>query len=183
MACGAVSGAGDRSRRLSILRSWRQRLCRCGAGQGRSQSNAIDLGPGHADRRLGRRAHRVEGQSGIDITLNYINEVFAVLSGGLQRRASYEGRLEFSVDTDLQKLIGWNGASTHFTVYQIHNSGHNAADNVGSASPIPATSTRCRPRGCSPPGSSRMPSTTVSRCASASSPPTMNSSSARPPAA
>ncbi len=70
---------------------------------------------------------------GIDVTLNYINETLAVLSGGLERRASYEGRLEFSVDTDLQKLIGWNGATTHFTVYQIHNIGHvTAADNVGS---------------------------------------------------
>ena len=69
---------------------------------------------------------------GIEIALNYINETFAVLSGGLQRRASYEGRLEFSVDTDLQKLIGWNGGSTHVTVYNIHNGGRNVADNVGS---------------------------------------------------
>jgi porin len=72
---------------------------------------------------------------GIDVTLNYIGETLAVLSGGLRRQASYEGRLEFSVDTDLQKLIGWTGGSSHFTVYQIHNSGHfNAVDNVGSIS-------------------------------------------------
>jgi porin len=69
---------------------------------------------------------------GIDITLNYINEILAVASGGLHRQASYEGRFEFSVDSDLQKLIGWNGATTHFTIFQIHNSGHTAADNVGS---------------------------------------------------
>lgn len=69
---------------------------------------------------------------GIDITLNYINEVFGVLSGGLRRQGSYEGQLEFSVDTDLQKLIGWNGASTHFTVFQIHNSGHDVVENTGS---------------------------------------------------
>jgi porin len=69
---------------------------------------------------------------GIDITLNYIGETFAVLSGGLHRQASYEGRFEFSIDTDLQKLVGWTGASTHFTIYQIHNSGHDAVENVGS---------------------------------------------------
>ena len=69
---------------------------------------------------------------GIDVTLNYIGETLAVLSGGLDRRASYEGRLEFSVDTDLEKLIGWHGATTHVTVYQIHNGGRNAAENVGS---------------------------------------------------
>ncbi len=71
-------------------------------------------------------------KSGIDITLNYIGETFAVLSGGVNRQASYERRLEFSVDTDLQKLVGWTGASTHFTVYQIHNGGHTVAENVGS---------------------------------------------------
>ena len=51
---------------------------------------------------------------GVDLTLTYINEAFGVLSGGLNRQASYEGRFEFSVDTDLQKLVGWNGAmSSH----------------------------------------------------------------------
>jgi len=71
-------------------------------------------------------------KSGIDITLTYINEVLGVVSGGLARRSSYEGRFEFSVDADLQKLTGWSGASTHVTVYNIHNGGRTAADNVGS---------------------------------------------------
>ena len=69
---------------------------------------------------------------GIVVTLNYINETLAVLSGGLRRQASYEGRLELSIDTDLQKLIGLQGASTHVTYFDIHNGGRNAADNVGS---------------------------------------------------
>ena len=70
---------------------------------------------------------------GINFTLTYIDEVLGVLSGGIYRRPSYEGRFEFSVDTDLQKLVGWTGATTHFTVYQIHNIGHTTAvDNVRS---------------------------------------------------
>src|SRR5215831_16421822 len=69
---------------------------------------------------------------GIDITLISINEIMGVLSGGLHRQASYEGRFEFSVDADLDKLLGWKGATTHFTIYQLHNAGHVAADNVGS---------------------------------------------------
>ena len=69
---------------------------------------------------------------GIDVTLVYIGEVLGVLSGGIDRRASYEGRFEFLVDADLEKLIGWKGASTHFKVFNIHNGGRNAADNVGS---------------------------------------------------
>ena len=71
---------------------------------------------------------------GIDVSLTYINEAFGVLSGGLNRRSSYEGRFDFSVDTDLQKLIGWNGATTHVTVYQLHNGGHTAVESVGSIS-------------------------------------------------
>ena len=70
-------------------------------------------------------------KSGIDITLNYIGATFSVLCGGLNRGATYEGRLEFSVDTDLEKFTGWKGASTHFTVYQIHNGGGDVFDNVG----------------------------------------------------
>jgi porin len=71
-------------------------------------------------------------KSGIDISLTYINEVLDVLNGGINRRASYEGRLDLSVDTDLGKLIGFDGAVTHVTVYQIHGSRNNAAANVGS---------------------------------------------------
>jgi porin len=70
--------------------------------------------------------------NGVDITINYIGETFAVLSGGVRRAESYEGRLEFSVDTDLQKLIGWTGATTHFTIYNIEDSRNNVAANVGS---------------------------------------------------
>ncbi len=69
---------------------------------------------------------------GIEITLDYIGEVLGVLSGGIERRASYEGRFELSVDTDLEKLIGWTGGTTHFTVFNIHDGGRNAAANVGS---------------------------------------------------
>lgn len=69
---------------------------------------------------------------GIDIQLAYINEVLDVLHGGLDRRASYEGRLDLTVETDLGKLIGWDGFMTHVTVFNIHGSEHNAAANVGS---------------------------------------------------
>jgi porin len=70
---------------------------------------------------------------GIDISLNYIGELFGVASGGIRQGVSYEHRFELSVDTDLGKLAGWNGASTHVTFYQIgHAHGTPAADYVGS---------------------------------------------------
>ena len=71
---------------------------------------------------------------GIDLTLVYIGETFSVLSGGLRRRGSYEGRFEFSADADLEKLIGWKGATTHVTVFQVNNGNWNTADNVDSIS-------------------------------------------------
>jgi porin len=69
---------------------------------------------------------------GVSIGLNYIGESLSVLSGGLDKRTSYEGRLEFTVDTDLQKLVGWPDAKTHVTIFQIHSTGRNAADNAGA---------------------------------------------------
>jgi porin len=69
---------------------------------------------------------------GIDIQLTYINEVLNVIHGGIDRRASYEGRIDLTVETDLGKLIGWDGFMTHVTVFDIHGSQHNAAANVGS---------------------------------------------------
>ena len=110
---------------------------------------------------------------GIEFTLAYIGETFAVLSGGIDRRASYEGRFEFTADSNLEKLIGRTGAKTHITIYQFHNSGRNVADNVGSIAD-PSMSTHYPPRGWSPPGSSKILMTAY-RCASASSRPTMNS--------
>ena len=69
---------------------------------------------------------------GVTITVNSIDEILGVLSGGVRQQASYEGRTEFTLETDWEKLTGWAGATTRVTVFQIRNSGYDAADNVGS---------------------------------------------------
>jgi porin len=70
---------------------------------------------------------------GIDVGIEYIGETLGILSGGLRRGTAFEGRLGVSVDTDLEKFMGWKGARTHVKVFQIHNAnGQNAADYVGS---------------------------------------------------
>jgi porin len=72
-------------------------------------------------------------QRGLDITFNYIGETLAILSGGFRQGADYEHRFELSFDMDLGKVLGWSGASTHTTFYQIgHANGLPAADYVGS---------------------------------------------------
>jgi porin len=71
-------------------------------------------------------------QRGVDITFNYIGETLGML-GGFRQGVSYEHRFELSIDTDLDKLLGWSGATAHTTFYQIgHAHGTPAADYVGS---------------------------------------------------
>jgi porin len=69
---------------------------------------------------------------GIEVGINYIAETLGVLSGGLQRGTAFEGRLDVTVDTDLEKLVGWSGAKTQVRAFQIHKGRTNAADLVGS---------------------------------------------------
>jgi porin len=70
---------------------------------------------------------------GFDITINYLGETLGMLSGGFRQGVSYEHRIELSIDTDLDKLLGWNGASLHATFYQIgHANRLPAAEYVGS---------------------------------------------------
>jgi porin len=54
-------------------------------------------------------------------------------AGGIRQGIGYEHRFELSVDTDLGKLAGWDGATTHVTFYQIgHAHGLPAADYTGA---------------------------------------------------
>ena len=69
---------------------------------------------------------------GVVVTLDYIGETLSVLRGGLKRGTSYEGRGDGIINTDLEKLIGWTGGSTHVRAFQIHKARQNAADLVGS---------------------------------------------------
>lgn len=74
-------------------------------------------------------------KKGIDIGVAYIGETLSVLSGGLRRGTSYEGRLDVTINTDLEKLTGWTGAKTQIRAFQIHDANNrNAADLVGSIS-------------------------------------------------
>jgi porin len=71
---------------------------------------------------------------GLDVTIVDSNEFFSVTSGGIKRATSYEGRTEFTIDADLEKLWGVRGAATHATVFQLRNGGYTAAESLGSIS-------------------------------------------------
>ena len=57
---------------------------------------------------------------GIAISAAYTAEVFANVQGGIKRGATYDGLLLPQVDIDLNKLIGWQGASFRVSMIQGH---------------------------------------------------------------
>ena len=77
---------------------------------------------------------------GAAFTFNYIGEVLGNVRGGERRLATYDGRFEMSLDLDLEKMAGWQGATIHATGYQIHGRGlsANALGNLLAASGIEA---------------------------------------------
>ncbi len=66
------------------------------------------------------------GSVGIEFGLDYIGETFASVTGGIKRGAVYDGRLSMSLYVDLDKLVGWSGATAHFHAFQIHGRGASA---------------------------------------------------------
>lgn len=57
---------------------------------------------------------------GISSSLTYIGETLGAVSGGTRRGIVYDGRLDFAIDADLQKLVGWTGAKFHASVINDH---------------------------------------------------------------
>src|SRR3954471_19600810 len=60
---------------------------------------------------------------GVALSATYIGEALGNASGGVRRGTIYEGRFDLGVDVDLDKAMGWNGATFHANVYQIHGDG------------------------------------------------------------
>lgn len=60
---------------------------------------------------------------GIEYSLTYIGESLGNPTGGSRRGAIYQGRLDFQFDVDLDTLMGWQGATFHTNLYQIHGTG------------------------------------------------------------
>jgi len=69
----------------------------------------------------GMRAYLLK--HGISYSFTYIGEVLGAASGGMRRGGVYDGRLDVQADADLEKLLGWRGASIHANLYQIHGTG------------------------------------------------------------
>jgi porin len=81
---------------------------------------------------------------GVQFQLIYFGDLLGNPSGGVRQGATYVGRLGLTVDADLEKILGWNGAAFHASIHQIHGHGlsGNYLDNllvVSSIEALPAT--------------------------------------------
>ncbi|NIX77009.1 carbohydrate porin [Microvirga sp. c23x22] len=62
-------------------------------------------------------------KAGVTSSFIYIGEVLGNSTGGMRQGTIYEGALQGILDADLDKLVGWHGASFHASAYQIHGHG------------------------------------------------------------
>lgn len=79
---------------------------------------------------------------GIVLAADSIDETLANASGGVKRGAIYDGRLEVVATVDLDKTLGWTGATFHANAYWTHNHGLSASalgGNLMTVSNIEAT--------------------------------------------
>ncbi|PPQ37006.1 carbohydrate porin [Rhodoblastus acidophilus] len=60
---------------------------------------------------------------GVNLQLNYIGEVLGAASGGKRQGAIYDGRMEFVLDADMEKIAGLTGGAIHANAYWIHGTG------------------------------------------------------------
>jgi porin len=79
--------------------------------------------------------------SGITLGLQEQSEVWGNMVGGLRRGAVYNGLTTASISVDLDKLVGWSGATFFADAYQIHGRGPSAnlVGNLQIVSNIEAT--------------------------------------------
>jgi porin len=84
-------------------------------------------------------------QDGVRFTFSYYGDGFANPVGGVKQGPGYDGRFGTIIDADLQKLVGWSGATFHASIHQIFGTQFSAVnlDNLMLVSGIEApTSTR-----------------------------------------
>jgi len=79
--------------------------------------------------------------TGVTLGLQEQSEVWGNMAGGLRRGVVYDGLTTPSVSLNLDKLVGWTGATFFIDAYQIHGRGPsgNLVGNLQLASNIEAT--------------------------------------------
>jgi porin len=79
-------------------------------------------------------------KSGVNFGLIYIADSIANVTGGTRRGGVETGRFDPYVDLDLEKLMGWTGATFHVNAFGIYGKGLTRTDlhNLATISEIEA---------------------------------------------
>ena len=112
-------------------------LCAAVLAAGTARADDVEPGRVHGvvrrDRLIGDpggvRARLLD--RGLDLVLVYTGEVWGTVHGGLRRRARYLDNVDLVLSADLERLIGWTGASA--AVAGLGNAGGSPTDDVGDA--------------------------------------------------
>jgi porin len=77
---------------------------------------------------------------GLTFGATYIVDNIGNVTGGFRRGAINFGRLDLDVDADLEKLVGWSGATFHANMFEIYGWGLTRSDigNLATISEIEA---------------------------------------------
>jgi porin len=67
--------------------------------------------------------HSASEERGVTFSGEYTGEIFSNLSGGIKEGASYEGLLKLTLQLDLKKIVGWDGASIFASALYPHGAG------------------------------------------------------------
>jgi porin len=62
-------------------------------------------------------------RAAVKLTVTYTSDLNADVSGGDRRGVDYLGRIGLIGDADLDRLLGWEGATAHISVHAIHGQG------------------------------------------------------------
>lgn len=79
-------------------------------------------------------------QAGVQFNLNYFGDAFWNPVGGVKQGQGYDGRFAAIMDADLDKLVGWSGATFHVSLHQIYGTQFSATDlqNLAQVSGVEA---------------------------------------------
>jgi len=75
---------------------------------------------------------------GLTYNFIYTHDVLANVQGGLRRGVVDQGKLEYNMTYDFEKLTGWQGLSFYTNIFFIHNTGRFRRDFVGGENTIAA---------------------------------------------
>lgn len=74
-------------------------------------------------------------EAGVKFRGDYVSETYANVRGGLERGSAYAQQLRLGADLDMERIVGWSGATLHFTINDRRGTGI-SSDYIGNRLPV-----------------------------------------------